>query len=64
MDANLIIIENANAYLKDIDKRLREMESWGLSWKNSSLYNDLISQKNNWIRRKNEASRTIKEQSI
>lgn len=63
MDANLII-ENANAYLEDIDRRLREMESWGLCWKNSSFYHDLLSQKSNWIRRKNEALRAIKEKPI
>lgn len=64
MDSNLIIIANANAYLKDIDKRLREMESWGLSWKNSSFYYDLVSQKSNWIRRKNEALRAIRDNSM
>jgi hypothetical protein len=61
MDANLIIIDNANAYIKDIDRQLKEMESWGLSWKNSSFYNDLLSQKASWIKRKNEASKSIRD---
>lgn len=61
MDANLIVIENSYAYIEDIERRLREMESWGVSWKNSSFYYDLLSQKANWIRRKNEAYLRLKK---
>lgn len=63
MDANLIIIENAKKYIHDINTRLKEMESWGISWRHSSFYYDLLSQKRNWIRRKNEALKAI-EHSI
>jgi hypothetical protein len=64
MDENIIIIENARAYIEDIDKRLKEMESWGTSWKNSTFYNDLLSKRRNWIRRKNEALKAIQKHSI
>jgi hypothetical protein len=64
MDSNLIIIANANAYLKDIDKRLREMESWGESWKRSTFYFDLINQRTNWVRWKTEALRAIRDNAI
>lgn len=64
MDANLIIIENAKDCIEDIDKRLKEMESWGMSWKYSSFYYDLLYQKQSWIRRKNKALKAISEHSI
>jgi len=59
MDANIIIIQNAKSHLEDIEKRMKEMRSWGKSWENSSFYTDLINQKCNWIRWKKEAERAI-----